>query len=233
MPPSVTARPTRSGLAEAYVAALAESALTATDPDRTIKTLAPSGPKAVRAAIQAGEQALRKGETLEATSRFQLAYDLAPRSPEAALSLFHSQVAAADQSYAAASYLLGRTLRLAPELPLAPLHPQHFFAGDNVYARHVQRLEAYGAKHDDDAGAWLVAAYFRWFGDDPSSAVDALARARRAAPTDDIVEAIDIFSDAIAASGQGDPGAPETQPASAEAGHPSSPAPSTRPVAGP
>ncbi len=222
---SMTA-PTHTGPTGAYLQALThrhEPSVLAQD--EPIRSLAPKRPSMMRTMIRDGEKAFRDGDYNQAVKKFNLAYTLDSKSPEAALSLFHAQFATSKVSYGSADYLLSRTLRLLPELPLAPLDVRGFYGVPDDYDRHVGQLEQFVREHGGDPGAWLIVTYFRWFNGDISGAEAALASATDNAEQDHMIEALAIFADGIAtgkaraaeqSAAEGDPvdpNAPDADPA--------------------
>lgn len=224
---SMTA-PTHTGPTGVYLQALThrqEPSVLAQD--EPIRSLAPKRPSMLRTMIRDGEKAFRKGDYNEAVKKFNLAYTLDSKSPEAALSLFHAQFATSKVSYGSAGYLLSRTLRLLPELPLAPLDVRGFYGVEGDYDRHVGQLEQFVREHGGDPGAWLIVAYFRWFDGDTSGAEAALAAGKDHAEQDHMIEALAIFADGIATDKAR---ADESDPAEAD---PAEAGPAAPPTEGP
>ena len=190
-----------AGAAWAYLQASTAPPLTSPlAGSRTIESLAPDKPGLYRRTMLQGESAFRAGDYHQASARFELARSLQPRSPESVLSLFHARFATSRASYATAAYLLGRALRLMPDLPLAPLKPATFYGDADAYAERQADLKRYCDQRPADTGAWLVLAYFQWFDGDVQPAYQSLKHTQEVARDPNLIEAAAIFADAMAAS---------------------------------
>ncbi|HDZ21296.1 hypothetical protein LCGC14_0181450 [marine sediment metagenome] len=195
-----------AGAAQAYLQAI--TAPPPTSPlagSRKIESLAPDKPGLYRRTMLQGENAFRTGDYHQARARFELARSLQPRSPESVLSLFHARFAMSRVSYATAAYLLGRALRLMPDLPLAPLKPATFYGDANTYAQRQVDLKRYCDQRPTDAGAWLILTYFEWFDGNVQPAYQSLKHTQKVARDPNLIEAAAIFADAMAASGKLEP----------------------------
>jgi hypothetical protein len=152
--------------------------------------------------MEEGEKAFRSGDYETALERFKLANTIDPKNTECLLSLAHASFAMSRNSYYRASYYLTRAVKFLPELPLAPLRPQGFFASPEQYTQRIEWLDKYLQSHPFDNDAFFVAAYFRWFQQDVEGARFALEKARHGKVNPELMEAIDTFRDGMKASGK-------------------------------
>jgi hypothetical protein len=169
---------------------------------KTIKTLVPDQPGQYRDKMQRGEEFLRAGSFSSAYDQFKVASDIVHRSPEALLNLAHASFGSG--SYRMTAFYIRRALACMPELPGVPLRPKRFYENIGVYGDMVIRLETYVDESPGDGDALLILAYFRWFDDVPDIPVvrSALERALAVAKSEERIEAIHIFWDAMVASGK-------------------------------
>ncbi|MCP4376798.1 MAG: hypothetical protein GY794_11560, partial [bacterium] len=169
---------------------------------KTIKTLVPDQPGQYRDKMQRGEEFLRASSFAAAYDQFKVAADIAYRSPEALLNLAHASFA--SSGYRMTAFYIRRALACMPELPGVPLRPKSFYENIGVYGDMVIRLETYLDENPGDGDALLILAYFRWFDDVPDIPVvrSVLKRALAVAKSEERIEAIHIFWDAMVASGK-------------------------------
>jgi len=218
---------------EADSAALsaAQDYLNALEPADTLEvgqepltSLVPPGDSPYARYLAAGESAMRSGRYREAADSFTLAKDVALEAPESLINLSHATLARSRGSYEGAAFYLAQALRHFPKLPLVPLRPRAFFAG-NDYAERKVDLETHVVQRKDDASAHLLLAYLQWFQERPQTEdvrdnlLAALAAAKKR-QDDATVEAVETFwrGAAVAAPETFGELYPEAAPATRSAG---------------
>ncbi len=135
--------------------------------DEPIGTLVPDNEGLVRDRVEAGEAALQSGNFREAVDQFEMAQQLAPRSPEVLLNLVHAHFGRSSSAYVMAAHYVRRAMEHSWRLPLAPLRPREFFGREAVFVNRLMALEEHVRLNPGDADAQLVLAYFRWFQEEP------------------------------------------------------------------
>ena len=170
--------------------------------DESIKTLVPDQPGQYRDKIHRGEELLQVGSFMSAYEQFKVASDIVGRSPEPLLNMAHAKFGAGG--YRMTAFYIRRALTYMPELPLVPLRPKNFYENVAVFGDLIIRLETYLDENPGDGDAQLVLAYFRWFADTPDVPTVRLAleKALAVSKSEERIEAIHIFWEAIVASGK-------------------------------
>jgi len=150
-----------------------------------------------------GERLFRQNQYARALAQFRRANYLRPDNVESLLSMCHAEFALSR--YATASFHLQQALRFLPELPTVPLKPRGFFKDQDQYDNQLQRLRSYLGRYPDNPDVNLLIAYFAWFDDDETTALEALENAKRAAENsrspERLQEAIDTFLRGMKACG--------------------------------
>ncbi|MCK4600985.1 MAG: hypothetical protein KAU28_00865 [Phycisphaerae bacterium] len=195
------------------------------DRNEPITSLVPQEPGPYQQYLKKGEERFREGSFLDAFRQFQLANAINSRNPESLLSMTHARFALGE--YSSAAFNLRQTLKYLPELPLLPLQPKAFYGDPGTYLEHYGDLLQHINKNPKDPGAYMVLAYYHWFGEEVDEARTALLNAKQSIEDPDkapeIKEAIEIFWDGMLVSGkvsgklqESDSPAPEKQPSQAE-----------------
>ena len=170
--------------------------------DESIKTLVPDQPGQYRDKMHRGEELLRVGSFMSAYEQFKVASDIVGRSPEPLLNMAHARFGSGG--YRMTAFYIRRAFTYMPELPLVPLRPKNFYENVAVFGDLIIRLETYLDENPGDGDAQLVLAYFRWFADTPDvpTVRSALEKALAVSKSEERIEAIHIFWEAIVADGK-------------------------------
>jgi len=197
------------GAADAYMATFGSTSQTALETtDEVITSLVPSEPSQYATYLEEGEKAFKEGRFEQAYRQFKLANHITVKDPESLLSLAHAAFAKSSYGYSEAGLYLRRSLIRFPELPLVQIKPRAFYGktprGVNRYTTRIVRLEDHIARSSYDVNALLILAYFKWFDGEYELAHKTLRRASdllEESKDREMIEAVGIFLDGIAASG--------------------------------
>ena len=187
--------------ARGFIASVGESS-SLQKSDESIKTLVPAQPGQYRDMMQKGEELLRAGNFISAYEQFKVVSDVVGHSPEPFLNMAHARFGAGG--YGTTAFYIRGALTRMPQLPLVPLRPKGFYENVAVFGDLIIRLKTYLDGNPDNGDALLIFAYFRWFADTPDvpAVRSALEKALAVSESEDRIEAIHIFWDAIVAGGK-------------------------------
>lgn len=127
------------------------------------------------AAMAGGHEAFGRGDFPVASQRFLLAASLNQGDPASRVCAGNAQMAVG--AYESASRLVDRALELQPKLAYLPLDLRAAYAQTNDFYRHLAALQKAAEKAPDDADAWFLLGYVRFFSGAPLAAADALRHA--------------------------------------------------------
>ena len=187
--------------ARGFLASVGESRSLDTS-DESIKTLVPDRPGQYRDKMYRGEELLRAGSFIPAYEHFKVASDIVGRSPEPLLNMAHAKFGTGG--YGMTAFYIRRALICMPQLPLVQLRPKNFYENVAVFGDLIIRLETHLDQSPGNGDGLLVLAYFRWFADTPDvpTVRSALEKALAISKSEERIEAIHIFWEAIVASGK-------------------------------
>jgi hypothetical protein len=149
-----------------------------------LTSLVPDTPGSFRSLMQAGDQAFRQGQYLQAARKYRQATRLERDSADALVALTFAELAQMD-GYSVAALQLAKALDRYPDLLLAPLDPSALYGQDNTdhWQRHWTALERHLRSVPGDSDGHLLLGYLYWLGGnlDPARIhIEAAQRLRQA-----------------------------------------------------
>ncbi|MFQ5494656.1 MAG: hypothetical protein ACE5EX_04680 [Phycisphaerae bacterium] len=147
---------------------------------------AEASPSTYRGAMARGKGAFEDGNYPLAARQFLLAATLDQGDPASRLAASHALVALG--SYEPAVRLLRRAFELQPRLAYLPLQIRGAYGNPEHFALHLTALREAAENDKNNPEIWFLLGYFGYYSDYMAEAADALGRAVKLRPTDELVQ---------------------------------------------
>lgn len=118
--------------------------------------------------VSLGDFYFKEGRFAEAAESYLRALAYAPDDASLYFVLADALFATGDYHYAA--FVIGKALRLDPDLARAEADKRTFYGDPDLFDEHMATLRKYLAEKPYDAAAWLVLGYNQRFSGDPEGA---------------------------------------------------------------